>query len=573
MLLLAKVGDVARKDVSATLRWTTALAAVGALGFAAGWYLTGDEPPPPSELTFPVVATTDPTSFDTAATAAAAPRQVPGTIREIMNLHGDFAQSVALYVLAASRDRKGIEQLLEEAESIGRGSERRAAASILYQRFAELDPAAAVEHMMSREAVLDPSWLYGVFYSWARTDLDSALARAATLDDRNRQMAGTAIVRSRDDLPANEREALGSKLNLHVAVRDPSTFDLRSPKAAERAWQTALAIGNRDARQSELYRITHDWVRHDPQAAIRAIDSLQERGHREQLLQHAIQSWAEKNPREAVEWVLARPPSYRRTELLGGALGSLVTKEPATAMAMVDRLSRAERQQIMPQLLMNWANSDPHSAAAWLEKQDDGQMHPHALMMIASSYAERDPSQALRWAATLSGENSQVVMSQVIQRIAHDDPERAGSMIGQMDDGPHRESAIAAIAQMWAQWDPRAALAWVAKQSTSDGTSNVYGAVFGQWAVYDVEAAVSQLNFILDTDTRNAAISGILDSAHLEPDLLNSLYQRLEGAEARRHAAAQVYYRLRENDPQAAERYRIEAGIGDERNVGTIIVN
>jgi hypothetical protein len=30
---------------------------------------------------------------------------------------------------------------------------------------------------------------------------------------------------------------------------------------------------------------------------------------------------------------------------------------------------------------------------------------------------------------------------------------------------------------------------------------------------------------------------------------------------------------LRENDPQAAERYRIEAGIGDERNDGTIIVN
>jgi hypothetical protein len=550
-----------------------ALAAVGALGFAAGRYLTGDASPPSLELTFPVVAPSDRASFGPAATVAASPRQVPGTLHAIMKLHGDFAQSTALYVLAASRDRKGIEQLLEEAESIGRGSERRAAASILYQRYAELDPAAAVDHMMSREAGFDPNELYSIFYSWARTDLDSALARAAKLDDRNRQMAGTAIVRSRDDLPASEREALGSKLNIHVAVRDSSAIDLRTPKAAERAWQTALAMANRDARQSELFRITHDWARQDPHAAIRAIESLQERGHREQLLQLAVQSWGQKNPREAIEWVLARPPSHRRTELLGSALGSLVRNEPATAMAMVERLSRVERQQVMPQLLFSWAQSDPQSAAAWLAKQDDGQTYPHALMMIASSYAERDPGQALQWAATLSGENSQVVMSQVIQRIAHDDPERAGSMITQLDDGPHREGAIAAIAQVWAQWDPRAALAWVAKQSTSDVTSNVYGAVFGQWAVYDVEAAVSQLNFILDTDTRNAAIHGVLGSGHLEPDLLDTLYLRLEGAEARRHAAAQIYHRLRENDPQAAERYRIEAGIGDERNDGTIIVN
>jgi len=488
-----------------------------------------------------------------------------------MKLHGDFAQSAALYVLAASTDKKGIERLLEEAESIGRGSERRAATTILYERYAELDPAAAVEHMMHREAGLDSNWLYAVFYSWARTDLDGALARAAKLDDGIRATAGAAIARSRDDLPAKEREALGSKLNLQIAVRDPSTIDLRSPQAAERAWRSALAISDRGARQSELYTVLHNWARHDPHAAIRAIESLQSRSEREQFLPHALQAWAQKDAREAVEWVLARRPSHQRTDLLGNVLSTLVHKEPSAAMAMAERLSRTEQQRIVPLLLLNWANNDPRSAAAWLEKQDDPQMHRQALMMIASNYAERDGDEALRWGATLSGENSQVVMSQVIQRIAHDDPERAGSMISQMDDGPFRKSAIAAIAQTWAQSDPRAALAWAAKQSSSEATPDLYGSVFGQWAIYDVDAAVSQLNFILDSDTRNAAIRGILDSAYLEPDLLDRLYQRLEGAEARRLVAGQVYYRLREVDPRAAERYRIEAGIADERNAGTIV--
>lgn len=559
--------------MSAPLRWTLALAAVGALGFAAGRYLGSAGPPPPNDLTFPVVAPAGPEYSGAAATAAAVPRQVPGTLGEILKLHGDFAQTAALYVLAASKDRKGVERLLEEAESIGRGSERHAAMTILYERYAELDPAAALEHMMRREAGLDSNWLYAVFHSWARTDFDGALARAAKLDDEHRAAAGAAIVRSRDDLPATEREALGSKLNLQIAVRDPSTTDLRSPKAAARAWQSALAISDHGKRQSELYTVLRNWARQDPQVAIRAIESLQNRSEREQFLHHALQIWAQKEPRAAIDWVLARPASHQRTDLLGSALGTLVHKEPFAAMAMAERLSRMEQQRITPQLLLNWANNDPRAAAAWLEEQDDPQLHRQAFMMIASTYAERDPDEALRWAATLSGENSQVVMSQVIQRIAQDDPERAGSMISQMDDGALRKSAIAAIAQTWAQSDPRAALAWAAKQSSSEATADLYSAVFSQWAIYDADAAVSQLNFILDSDTRNAAIRGILDTAYLDPDLVDRLYHRLEGAEARRFAAGRIYYQLREVDPRAAERYRIEAGIPDQRNDGTIVVH
>ncbi|MGH8243877.1 MAG: hypothetical protein ACRETY_11080, partial [Steroidobacteraceae bacterium] len=123
-------------------------------------------------------------------------------------------------MLAANSDRKGIERLLDEAETMDRESERRATATILYQRYAELDPAAAVEYMKKREAGLDTNWLYAIFHSWARTDLDGALASASKLDDRARQAAGTAIVRSRDDLPDKEREALRSGMKLYVAVRD-----------------------------------------------------------------------------------------------------------------------------------------------------------------------------------------------------------------------------------------------------------------------------------------------------------------------------------------------------------------
>jgi len=60
---------------------------------------------------------------------------------------------------------------------------------------------------------------------------------------------------------------------------------------------------------------------------------------------------------------------------------------------------------------------------------------------------------------------------------------------------------------------------------------------------------------------------------YLDPSLIGPLYQRVEGVEARSMAAARIYYQLRETDLAAAERYRRDAGIGEERDVGTIVVN
>ena len=106
-----------------------------------------------------------------------------------------------------------------------------------------------------------------------------------------------------------------------------------------------------------------------------------------------------------------------------------------------------------------------------------------------------------------------------------------------------------------------------------DTSPEMYSGIFGQWAVYDADTAVSQLSFLLDSDDRNAAISGILETAYLEPDLIDQLFQRLEGAEAKRVAAEQIYYRLREDDPQSAERYRVRAGIAEEQGDGVTIVH
>ena len=97
----------------------------------------------------------------------------------------------------------------------------------------------------------------------------------------------------------------------------------------------------------------------------------------------------------------------------------------------------------------------------------------------------------------------------------------------------------------------------LARQPSSDVTPEMYSGIFREWAPFDTDAAVSQLNFMLETDERNAAIQGILQSPGLDPGLVDQLYQRIEGADARQRLAQMVYYRLSEEDPERAERYRV----------------
>ena len=547
----------------ASLRWVLALLAVAALGFAAGRFYDRDEIERVKVLTVRNAAPVGAGSAQSPEASIQALPQVPGALAEIMRLRGDFAQTTALYVLASSQDRAGLERLLNEAASIRQASERRAASSILYQRYAELDPEAAVAHMMAREADFDPTWLYGVFHTWARQDLAGAVAHSKTLDQRSRAMGGAAILRSRDDLPQADREALAAQLDVQVVQQESSAIDLRTPEAAQRSWRAALATENRESRTMKLHSLVQEWTMEDPQAAMRAIESLEDPQLRNELLYVGMHGWAEKEPRQAVNWVLARPRSQVRMQLLITGFSSFAAKEPTAAMDMAEELSSAERQQVLPSMFANWASIDARSAAARAERVEDAGLRSQVLSSVAMNWATNQPDEALRWAATLPDADSQPVMNMVVTQIASSDPARASVLVSQLSSGPERENTISNIVQSWAQWDPQAALTWISRLPASEVGPSAYSSLFAQWAMHDVDTAVGLASQLSDADNRNAALTGVLSSPYLDAAVAERLYRRIEGDDARRQAAMHLYYRFHESDREVAERYRKEAGMSE----------
>ena len=541
-----------------------------AVGAAAVGFLVGHRPAPTTDdsvVVMPAVleqtsAASRPAARVAAGTAEPKPILV-SSLRETLQIKSDFAQTTALYLLASRKDRRGIESLLDEAVKLTSDTDRNAATAILYSRFAELDPNAAVDRILQSDD-LEQRFLQDVFHQWSRTDLQRALARAANLaDERSRSIAVRAILIARADLPKVQREALASKYNVRAPAGNLGRPDLKTPAGAERSWREALALTDAGERNARLSQLAYFWGRQSPEAALAAIEQLDDFEMRNQLMYQSLRAWSEKSPQAAFEWAQARRPSPERIQLLSFTLQALGKGQPQAALELAEKLPRGVQRSLLPQLIQQWAATDLPGATGWLDSVKDPSMRASTLYSIANSYAMRNPDEALRWAASLPPADAQNVMSSVIARIASKDPVRATSLINTFPEGDKRDMATSNVVSAWSQQDPSAALAWVLRMPVGQGRNNAVNSVFGNWANYDPATAVQQMGQLTDPALRDAAASSMLMGQYIEPDVAEQIYARIENPQLRRNAAAQLYYRLRETDPAKAERYREEGGMAE----------
>lgn len=535
------------------------VAAVGA-SFAAGMRFGGSST---NDASTEVLTISVPAPVGQAATIATPTAPVEKqirTLRDILQLRGDFAQTAALYALCMRQDQRGIERLFEEIPTVPTERDRRAATGILYSRLAELNPEAAVVRVMGAPES-DMSALGTVFGTWALLDMKPALARAAKLEEPSRSYAIRAIIGAREDLPRAERESIAAKLNVRMNVGEPQPrLDLRTAASSERAWRAALSNTNSEQRYQQLYRIMTAWARQAPEAAMQAVEGLDDLQLRQQLSYQAMMSWAETAPEQALDWVLAQRPSPSRGQMLAAVSAIVARDKPQLMLDIVNKLPPAERQRVMPQIIGNLAATDMQAAIDLLPTLKDSNSRWSALMSISSRYASRDVDAALRWANSLPASDSRMVIPQVISQLASADPSRAAGAINSLRDAEVRETAMTTLASTWAQRDPQAAFAWAQQLPAGRARSNAVTNIFQQWAAYEPQAVVQQLSQLTDDSLRDAAALALVSSQYAEPEVVEQAYRRIQNKDMQRQAAMQLYMRLRESDPERAQRLLQEAG-------------
>ena len=487
------------------------------------------------------------------------PRAFEGedTLANILLLPSDFQQTLTLYALLADADRATLERLLDEAEHLRPRHEGRAAKSIIYSRYAELDPHAAVERIIAG-GMAERDLLPQVFRAWAKHDLMAALRRAKTLPPLYRRAAGAALLAvSENALPGLQSE-IAATFGLHGQLEQMQADEAMRTSPAL-AWQQALAAPPSPHRESVLHRIAYSWAERDPEQALAAIGELAQPDMRHSMQRQLMTFWAMSDRHAARAWVEAQPPSKERTAMSSGFAAGLAQDAPVDALDFALTLAAYERRDAAYAVFGVWARQDPRAAAETLAALDDAVLARQSATVVMQAWADADPYAAFEWMSTQEAlMQDGALYAAPLYAIAKRQPVQAFELALELPEGQGRTHALASVFRTWAQNDPRAAAAaWQKQQPSMQFDPSIVSSIAHQYAKLDMEEAWDWLQAQPKTQ-QQMALHAIVPEFVQEAESLaevGRLVDRINDADIRNEAVYLAASAWAQQDPKEAIRW------------------
>ena len=367
------------------------------------------------------------------------------SLADTLKFESDFDQTVALYNLLAGADEKLVKDLLVQTQDISHESQRHAAISIIYARYAAINPKNALEHAQNSDDIDIGIPLINIFQHWSRSNLSQASEAIKSLDPQLQRSAVETILYARDDLTIEQRIALLDDLDMADVNADlRNTLVLQSAREDPRsAWQEALsvidqeALTPKDIRQGEV-----------------DID----------LLRQLSSMWIEQGGSDAVEEMYYSIENNPNLAGLGGiVIYALLEQDPAAALLFLKEHPGVEHAEELTYVAVaSYAQQDPEEALeAYLEiewRTGSSFRVPHRLV---EALAEKDPVALLQRSGSLPREIRSAARREAIQAIAREDHKQAITYVDSLEAGPVARNLKYQIARVWSDDDPVAALEWV----------------------------------------------------------------------------------------------------------------
>jgi hypothetical protein len=395
----------------------------------------------------------------------------------------------------------------------------------------------------------------------ARTDLSTDASRDISMSRTNSVRGSNKLARAR----FNDDSPLATKLERALSMSAGVTKWLLWLDAIEKAAPSdfprllRLAQGNPAAtrliadRWIELYprnvfetlvaafrsypsqsmielanRFFQEWPKHDPDAAIAALNDSQnpglslhwrstvaaaviekdaERGlglfydwHIESFGPYmtGVAKWAAADPRHAAEFALDHPSGYV-SQLAIETIGKEWAKtDPTRALEFAQSRPGNLGMDLAHAALKEWAKNNLTDAAAWLANAD-GPTRDSLSASFVEPWGKQDPAAALAWCEqNLSGSSLAQAVGGVVKGAAEKDIAGAAELVNSMSPSSARAEAAAAVAAKWfPHFDDNSAkpeaIAWLAGLD-NESAQRVINAVEINWAVADPKSMAAFLS-------------------------------------------------------------------------------
>ncbi|HLP78393.1 MAG TPA: hypothetical protein VK327_15930, partial [Candidatus Paceibacterota bacterium] len=172
-------------------------------------------------------------------------------------------------------------------------------------------------------------------------------------------------------------------------------------------------------------------ISRDPAFAAKLAQSLAPENGREDALRRVAQEWGVADPEAALAWAEQLPDAGERKSALADATTQLAQTDPAKAVELAELHRLDDRNGLMGNLAMLWAQKDLASALDWAGRQPAGDQKNEIIARLAFVESQTSPLEAAN-------------------RVVRDIP-----------PGPAQEEAVMSVLNQWANRDFASASAWV----------------------------------------------------------------------------------------------------------------
>lgn len=518
---------------------------------------------------------------DADAPGAARPR----TLQDVLSGRIGVAERAAVYELALRSDAPTLRSLLREVAAMPPSEGRRTALEALIERYAEIEPRAAVAAV--QEYAPGTGLLAAAFAAWAGKDASGALDALRDIQDPGTAEAiGIALlpVLGNDDLAITR--IAGSATSIDPDRLRVEALAARAESDPASALDEALTLPA-SFQPIAFERIAAIWVRGDVEAALRRAGDLPP-GAQAQLRAALLRAWSRSAPDAALAYVRDLDASEQMQLLQNGgfdvfrlvdpaealelarelpgeagrmartfAIQNLAATDPLAAVARIEQLPPGpERDQLLSVAAAGYARVDPEAALAWAQSLRPPQ--PNALLTVLSAVARTDPDRALDIALSLAAnpgpQLAPPTMMIAAQMLAGaDDPERIANRILSVADRTVREQTLSAVANAWSVRDPAAALRWLVANADRVPARSLLQA--GQQLARSDPAAAFGYTSQIPNELRAAWLGSVAAGyAQNDPESAMSWVGQYQGQAGYESAVAAIVQQAANYDPAVAAR-------------------
>ena len=214
-----------------------------------------------------------------------------------------------------------------------------------------------------------------------------------------------------------------------------------------------LAARNNSPTISEVNAVTKDWILQDSGGLGRYLDALPESSWKSLVLESAGRdALTRDDPEQAFQLLKGMNDSPAKVPLLANAVQQWAEWDPRSAVAEINKLpDPAARERLILAVASGYAMASPDAAADWLRRSFvDGPTLDRGLAGVMQAWVSTgDPAAAIQWVTNLpAGPTRDHAFKGLIAAWNEADPQTLKHWMGTLSDGSLRAQAAAALGSL-----------------------------------------------------------------------------------------------------------------------------